>query len=90
MQCTKRKLTQNTSDKLDIAMHEARNQMPWACENWALAWLEKCKKKKKGQEILIRWWPEETVFSTASYFSFQRKTCILDFGFKDLERTPAG
>lgn len=43
----KSKVTQNTSDKLDTAMQEARNQMPWACENRALVQLEKKKKAVK-------------------------------------------
>lgn len=46
----KRKVTQNTSDKLDTAMHKARNQMPWACENRALVQLER---KKAVKEKLI-------------------------------------
>jgi len=45
MHYIKHKVTQNTSDKLDTAMHEVGNQMPRACENRALVQLENKKKQ---------------------------------------------
>lgn len=82
------KATQNTSDKLDAVMHEARNQMPWAWENRVLGQSDKQQNTEKiNPEQVVTW--RENIFNT-SCFPIWRKTYVLDFGLRDLETAPVG